>query len=474
MCASKCRMYYSMTAANSSTSSSQPRAFDASELFSATMPEFETPARLDPYWDRLWASGSTVTWRSYATAEAHVLAGLGGLPKAHRVSETEAWELLESARNRNPLHRFLAVLGAWRTLTCEQAETLSGSRGTSNDLSRLVSAAFRAGLIELGNASAGLVHQSTTSRGTIYRQGDPEALARVLSHLTYSEHMSFTGGQGIDPGKQYDRHNILATELGIRVAEYCDVATVLGEKFSTLDLLAGSGLQLKPLTGTRSADLTIVRPDGLKIAVEVTASTSDHFAEKVYRWAKTLNDLPMNESGLMVVFVVAPPHGTNANAVRTATYKAVASAVRRLPGTAYESVASRIGIATWTDWFPQRHHISEDFFSLTVDMAAGMRDGAMTWRSVPLLSPTSTPFAPNREDLTAILDNAHLLWGTPVWLRDHRRAPSLIPTMLVNAGRDPLTIPFAQPRRPGKNHTPGKGKGAVADTKMPRRMLPYM
>ena len=456
----------------------RPSNLHTLDLLSPAASGFTTPERLDPYWDRIWANGSTVTWRSYDSAEAQVIAGLGGLPSAHRISEADAWRQLDSRQTRKALLRFLAVLGAWRTMTGEQAEALSGSRGTSKTQSGLIAAAFRAGILELGSSAAGLIRGSTSSRGTLYRPSNSKAVQRILDSLTYPEWVSLTGGQEWNQGGQFDRHNVLATELGLRVGEYCDVATVLGEQLSTIDLLGGSGIGWEPLRGdTRSADLTIVRPDGLRIAVEITASTSANFSRKVERWARLLNDRPMDESGLAVVFVIAPPQGMSANAVRTETYKTIAAVARRFPGTVRESISSRIGVANWNNWFPERHHVSTSFFPLTVDMPAGMVKGVMTWQQTEMLNPKAYRYSPRHRELVAILDNMHLLWSAPIWLRDHSRAPSLIPAILERSGGSATPIPFAKTVRdvvtPG-GHVPGKGKGAVCDTKMPRRLLPYM
>jgi hypothetical protein len=453
-------------------------SFDAADLISPIESGYSTPERLDPYWDQLWTSGSSVNWTSYATAERHIAAGLGSLPKVMLMSEEEAWAKLLSPYTRNQFLRFLSTLGAWRTMSGEQVEAMSGCFGSSNVLSRLMAAAFRVGLIDFGSSSIGLKRTGGSNRGVLYRPTNGKAIEKVFAHLTTSEWTSFTGGQSWERGGQFDRHNVLSTELGLRLAEYTDIATVLGEKFSTADLLAGSGIGWEQIKGdTKSADLVVVRPDGLKIAVEVTASLGAQFTRKVERWAELLNDRPQALSGLSVVFVVAPPQGGGgASTVRSDTYKAVASVVRQFPGTAQESIASRIGVATWTEWFPEKHKISPRFLNMTVDMAAGMKDGEMTWTETELLDMTAYPFAPKEPGLVAILDNMHLLWSAPTWLRDHRRAPSLVPTMLAAAGRAGRPIPYSQPKRPktSKGHEPGRGKGVVGDTKPPRRLLPYM
>ena len=117
--------------------------------------------------------------------------------------------------------------------------------------------------------------------------------------------------------------------------------------------------------------------------------------------------------------------------------------------------------------------IAPRFLTMTVDMPSGMEDGEMTWTETELLNP-SYAYNPKVAELNAILDNAHLLWSAPLWLRDCRKAPSLVPTIMKHM--EITDIPYAPPRRPEQNggHIPGKAKGAVKDTKMPRRLRPYM
>ncbi len=68
---------------------------------------------------------------------------------------------------------------------------------------------------------------------------------------------------------QHSRHNALTVELALRLAEYAQVGTVLGERVGTIDLLAGPGISRDIYDADgRSADAVIVRPDGLRIAIE--------------------------------------------------------------------------------------------------------------------------------------------------------------------------------------------------------------
>ncbi|QCB97667.1 hypothetical protein E5206_12675 [Arthrobacter sp. PAMC25564] len=82
---------------------------------------------------------------------------------------------------------------------------------------------------------------------------------------------------------------------------------VMGEKLSSVDLLAGAGLGRRlPKADNRRADGTIIREDGMRIVFELTATASASFDNKVRRWAELIAARPLETSGLTVVFIAAP------------------------------------------------------------------------------------------------------------------------------------------------------------------------
>lgn len=415
----------------------------ASELFTPLEGGMSTEARLDPYHDNVWSSGSSASWTSYRSLSESTDAGIARIPAAYQISEKKAWETLRNHRHFGEVLRLLAVISSWRTVTGEQAEALSNCRGASNPQSALISALFRLGIIDVGVAvTQAFSTAEGRSRGNLYRIGDEAAARPLLDELTYAEWVALTGGQGWSKGGQFDRHNILSTEVGVRAAEYLDLGGVLGEKFATTDLLAGTGIGYPEITDRRSADLCIVRPDGMRIAVEVTSTTNAFFMRKIERWAELIEDRPFNDSGFMVLFLIAAPK-TRADQVRAEVYKKMASVLRRFPGTAQESVAARFAVATWTEFFPARNAISPRFLDLVVDRPTGdlFAGDQSTWQEVSLLDIDAIPYEPRNFDLNAILENIHLLWQSPVWTRIPEVAPDLTPTMMALSGETTIPVP---------------------------------
>lgn len=413
---------------------------------------FGAADRLDPYWDGLWSNGSSASWLSAELAERQAAAGLSVLPAHLRMTREEALEALGSNASRGARLSALAGVDQWRTLTVEQLAALSGWGRLASPRSEVLAAGFAAGILDVGEFTVPGRRGTAAGRARLVRPSRSHAFTELLEPtLTYQEWVSVTGGQPWDFRRQYDRHNLLSTELGLRVAEFCEVGTVLGEKMSTADLLSWSGLgKAGVCPDKRAADLTVVRSDGLRIAVELTASAGADFAGKVRRWAQAMASNSLAASGLVVLFVEAAPPGTDARAshrqrnVIEEVRKQVAKVVMEFPGTALDRVASRIAVARWEDWFPGRHEGTDAFVSLDAVRPTGP-PGAR-WEPVSLLDPFDMEFAPHRpEVMQAVIGNAGMLLGVPHWLRNAADAPPLWPLLMEDAGLEEL--PVAPPSR---------------------------
>jgi hypothetical protein len=304
-----------------------------------------------------------------------------------------------------------------------------------------------------------------------YRPSNSDAFDKVITPtLTYPEWLSVTGGLPWSSGGQYDRHNMLAAELALRAAEYLPIGAVLGEKFASVDLLAGSGIGRKVKNpDNRRADGVIVRADGMRIAYELTAAASASFENKVRRWAKIISERPLETSGLAIVFIAAPhPDRTvTGRDPRGEIYRRLSKVLTEFPGVGKDSPAARIGVATWDEWLPARHEMSEEFFSLQADFALGTGRGAQKWVPRQLLG--DYPFTPwETFDATAVVDNAPLIAATPHWLRkgDHTH---LIGTPMSRANEEAPQPPPVRPEL-GPPLPLGAARGVSGDVKLPARL----
>lgn len=431
------------------------------------------PARRDPYWDRLWALGSQALWTDGEMSRHHKREGLTRVSKRLVVEEEESIRLLTANRGRADRLRLWGVVDSWRTVSAEQAAAFTGSTLLLDPNYSQVTGSFAMNILDIGSFANRMNMFPGLGRSSLYRPNGSDAFESIIKPtLTWPEWISVTGGYPWSGGGQYDRHNLLAAELALRAAEYLPIGAVMGEKFSTVDLLAGSGLgKTIKNPDNRRADGTIIRSDGMRIAFELTATASRAFENKVRRWAQVISERPLETSGLTIVFIAAPhPNRSRRSGVdpRQEIYRRLAKVLRDFPGTGKDSPAARIGVASWDEWFPARHEMSEAFFGLTADFALNsVSAGAARWLPRNLL--TDYAFEPwHTFDATAVINNAPLLTATPHWMRkgDHTH---LIGTPMDRAG---VSVPHAAPARPGlvKGRPLGAGVGVAGDAKLPARL----
>jgi hypothetical protein len=447
------------------------RAF--SDILSAAPDaDFSLANRTDPYFSGLFESSASASWISLPLALRHRDSGLQALPSTLDIDQGEA---IERVLHRNNLQRsldVLAVLDSWRTATGEQIAAISGVSAAASTRSTLMPELFAAGLVDIGVISNALGRTAPLGRTTLFRPSRSPVFDREIApRLTYPEWVSVTGGHAWESGSQFDRHNILATEVALRVSELSEIGGVLGEKLSTVDLLAHTGLgRSAPYGARRAADATLIRTDGARIAIEITASAGPHLRDKIRRWAELLESRPTDMSGLHVIFLLAPNLGKGlrrdeyVNDVRAH----VLAGARDYAGSIRHWTSTRMFVASWTDWFPNPNTFDEKFLTLEAHRPSGR--GETRWETASALDPIDTPFDPQPGwDALAVLDNLALLRSVPSWLRTGK-APELWPTAIKRLGFN--RIPVTEPTKPLEyvGLPLGAASGATAQTLPPRRL----
>lgn len=391
--------------------------FDALD---SSIPEVSRAAnRIDPYWDRLWMPGSQAVWLNalgYARekwgAAPRTHPHVTHLPEAHL--DITTW--LERPARRGTRLAALSAIDSWRTITGEQVCAITGSKEFSTANPRhLVGRFFHAGLIDIGS----FPRPFGTSPARLYRPAPTNVFEqRLAPHLTGPEAIAVHGGYGWSAGHQYDRHNVLAAELALRISEFTGM-TVLGEKYASVDLLVGSGIGRSSVrAGGKTGDAVIIRDDGLRIVVEITASYSAGLEAKMDRWAQLLHDHPLETSGLMVVFVVAAHpdicrKGSSPATVLSATRKRMAKVLRRYPAYSADAPANRMGVVAWSNWFPAPHSFSTALLEGTVETYDPL---TQLWSIRDFF--LDTEFLPwEGFNATAVLRQAQTIGSLPHWMR---------------------------------------------------------
>lgn len=428
---------------------------------------FRAAERADPYWGGMFATGISDGWVAAsqyrrATTEQK---RWSGIPDSFVTGPGKALTQLRTNRHRTSILGALGAVASWRTVTREQLAAITGSGVMAGTYPASLSAPFSAGLLSHGHVSAGMNRLAPArDRMSMWAVGDRiDAYARYRRSLTFAEHIAITGGKGWDAEHRFDRHNVLTTELALRVAEFCDVATVLGEKQMDLPtLLAATGIDAAQSDLGRKPDAGIVRRDGLVIGIETTASVGSGFRAKIAKWAQLLQRHPTYELPLvlLIVDVSTPSQATSAAAKNTTVSEiqaAIRDAVRDYPGTALNRTADRIGMVSWPAWFPAPHEATEDFRDLTASfLARGKDNGADGWRRVRLLDVDEIPYREGSADAGEVIaTNARLLAGTPHWLRPGTipRTDQYLLDQVDTSGIDALVDPSVPDRMTGPGFT---------------------
>lgn len=428
--------------------------------------------RIDPYWASVWATGSQASWVSADQARRQVESGIGRLPRHLDIDEPTALEAVLSKRTWARRLNALAVLDSWRTVTGEQMAAITGDADLATGKADTMSCLFGAALADVGIFTNGLYNTRDTARATLYRPSRSTAFVQDIEPLmTYPEWVSVTGGLGWESGSQFDRHNLLATEFGLRVAELCEIGAVVGEKLSTWDLLAHAGAGFPAASGVkRAADATLIRTDGARVAVEITATSGPNFEGKVRRWAELLSNRLMADTGLVVMFVLAPQPDKKVRPgeMLTMVRKNIAAAVRDFPGVTFDRVASRMFVANWQDWFPAAHRVDPSFFSLDAYRATGPADEL--WEKASVLDPFDTPFEPRDEStMLAVIDNLSAIRSVPHWLRTGRPR-ELWPASITALGYSGIPVPAPTAAANNVGKPLGAGAGSVGAAQPPTRL----
>lgn len=435
----------------------RPGPMPMSDLESACpTPGVRANDRVDPFWAGLWAShvgGVAVAWASRSSLRRAEAAGVGRLRASeNKWTPEEALDLIVAKPGRLAL---LAATELWRTATGPQLTAITGrkGRGALSDLELL----WAAELIQRGIIVNGAM-PSSSRLPQLYRP-DVQAKAIDLGHrLTYAEWVGVNAGLPWSVGSQFDRHNLLTTELSIRVAEFCQIGQVFGEQLGGWPLLFGDNQSVEK-TSKRAADAVWVRPDGFRIAVEATASISSTLREKVAKWASALAS---DESkSLMVVFVdVSPPGKHSGTRIGNITRKILAEEANSSIDMKLAKVPERMAFARWRDWFPAPDMVDPAFLGLRAELPTGPR--AARWERTDLLDPFAVPFKPAAPaSALALLDNANLLYGAPHWLKTGP-GPDLDAVVRSRAGVPPAT-PMSPERRAHLAAIRPKGRGSLAD-----------
>lgn len=406
-------------------------------------PALRAHTRDDPYHGSLFDVSARAAWAGRSLLHREMAAGKT-ISGSHRFTEAIACaadkvdrdpvgDLL--SRHRENTLRMLAAVNMWRTMTIPQMAAMIGfPRWATAQWPASVSKAFAAGLLQVGELAS--VFRSDLP--TLLRVDPDGDAGPLLARLGYTEWLGVTSGQLWRGSTTPDRHNILVAELALRVAQMCPGAgAVMGEMVGNHDLLLG--VEDKRLS-RRRADSVVVRKDGLRIAVEVTAN--DRFGHKMSNWVDAL--VADRSHSTVVLFVEAARPGYSTNQTYASIYRGMEKAVSSSMPAMAARVLERMFFVRWSDWFPEPGVVTPDFSTLPATRYSGDGIGSRaSWTRVDLLDPQQLPFdgSATPGGAMTVLANSRLLLGAPKVLTDRVRQPTPDTDAAVRSAAGFPTVP---------------------------------
>ena len=241
----------------------------------------------------------------------------------------------------------------------------------------------------------------------------PALINDKLFDLRYGDWMGVTLGGSPVRGHQYDRHNILMTELSLRAAEMCPLRRVMGELAAGWSRVVGPDAAKNPRL---IADAVWKRDDGLKIVIEMTVSLSYSTLNKIDQIA----DGPPRDKhrSAVVVFVAAPPPTESDTAFTRRLRQSIKQSAHSSMARIKADVESRMLLVRWASWFPEAGMGSREFTLLSARRFSAKNDD---WIDVNLLDPFDVLYEEFDDTVNEVtFRNLNNVLGAPYWT--HRGA----------------------------------------------------
>ncbi len=302
----------------------------------------------------------------------------------------ESKNIRDNFKENKYVPAILSSLIGYHNLTSSQLGAIAGRDPADSWGTRYLKSLFDSGFILRGRNQYKEEGGSFPHIWALPGKNKNKRLLKYLDNLSPEKWVSITGGVPTLGHGSHVRHNVLGAELALRGFEVLEgLQAIFPESLSAISKL------LPGVNRLTKADVTFVRKDGLRIALEITqASSHIEIASKFERWISTLENKSINETGLVVCFVNASMSAPKkyASLLRSTYKKTIFNLDKRTPSQA-KALANAIYLTDWSSWFPSKNAIDKSFANLL----SYQYDPDFDWFPVPLLGGVS--FSPQEPSI---------------------------------------------------------------------------
>lgn len=351
------------------------------------------PERPDLYWGNQFAQGGGIAWQPRQ-----------GLTLSTAKARKELRDLLDNPRAGDNVLAALSAMDGWGIFSGHHLALMTGNRANLRESSKALETLIRLGILDLGAPHMLRPRRSPTR---YFRRRLDGPLGRLASVMTAEENRLVRGAATTwNQPSGHDRHDLLALELAMRVAEHHrDIVGVVGERHVKAVALQSATWKAEGQWHHRG-DALLVRDDEVRFVVEITAARTEHLQQKIERWCRWIEGNPVERNGVVILWVCTPNPITGRGMTASQMRKMLTTAFRSHPTRSKGKPIGRIAVVDWANWFPAPGETSSEFMQMDAWMMGAMRH----WEKLPLAS-MSWPV--DGVDSVAIPAMGHI----PVWLK---------------------------------------------------------
>lgn len=290
------------------------------------------------------------------------------------------------------VHRMLALLDGLGHATAEQLAAWIGC--DPKNLARYTLPAWEAGLIRRCRFQPAV----PGSLPFLYSLNPGKRLKRYMKELDIDARLVFGGRDRASIGSSHVRHNVLATELVLRLLETNPHFVAVGPEHSAspVDL---TGHKHAPTAKQLRGDAVIYCADGLRVVIEIVGSAKIRAVEdRMVSWGNWLATQPVQTAGIVVVFVnaVHENHVAFSDRLRKAhtdvfadpTWGGRERSWMFVPAHQKRDAGMQVHLASWMDWFPAHQEASV----AAAGCATAYTTGGARWGALDLADPAQYPY----------------------------------------------------------------------------------